>query len=118
MPGRTPTAVPSSTPRAEYIRLVGVSALPNPSIRRLSESMSEHPVQDPGRDGDPEADVEAVPGAHRQQDTDDQVQQDPPAAQDVRRAGEQHGPGDRPAEEIDERDVEHEDTGELGDRRP
>ena len=39
MPGRTPIAVPSSTPIAAQSRLTGVSAVPKPSSSELRESI-------------------------------------------------------------------------------
>ena len=40
-PGSTPTAVPSSTPMKQYIRLNGLSAVAKPSPRSLNSSMGE-----------------------------------------------------------------------------
>jgi hypothetical protein len=39
MPGRTPMAVPSSTPSRAKARFVGVSAVPKPSTRELNASI-------------------------------------------------------------------------------
>ena len=43
MPGSTPIAVPSSTPRNAYSRLIGVSAVANPSMRELIPSIRGFP---------------------------------------------------------------------------
>ena len=40
-PGSTPTAVPSSTPMKQYMRLNGLSAVAKPSPRSPSSSMGE-----------------------------------------------------------------------------
>src|SRR5687767_11390177 len=40
-PGSTPTAVPSSTPMKQYIRLNGLSAVAKPSPRSVNSSMME-----------------------------------------------------------------------------
>ena len=48
MPGNTPTAVPMMQPTKAHIKLIGVAAVMNPCIRRLSVSMAcwlySHPV--------------------------------------------------------------------------
>lgn len=54
MPGRTPMAVPRSTPMAAQSRLIGVRAVPNPSIREFSESMGQStPISGPPGSGTP-----------------------------------------------------------------
>ena len=45
-PGSTPTAVPSSTPMKQYIRLNGLSAVAKPSPRSVNSSMGDPSYRD------------------------------------------------------------------------
>jgi hypothetical protein len=64
------------TPIAAYMRFSGVNAAPRPSKSRLRVSISEDPVQDAGREWDPERAVEEVPAAHREHRPDEEVPQE------------------------------------------
>src|ERR671916_1492416 len=104
MPGSTPMAVPSSTPIAENSRLAGVSAWPKPSKRWVRFSItSDQPHQRSAGQVHAEQRVEHEPGRQRDARGDQQVARERTGAERVGRAPEQHGPGDRPAEQRDQR---------------
>ncbi len=68
------------------------------------------PSRMPARDRDAEPDVEAVEGADREGGADREVAHPGAAAEHQGGAGEQQRSGDRPAEPVDQGDVEHEDA--------
>src|SRR6476659_10943842 len=66
MPGRTPTAVPSSTPITAYSRFIGVAASAKPWSSQLKLSMSENPVQNACGQRDSEPGITSVQAPDRQ----------------------------------------------------
>src|SRR6185436_15825174 len=69
IPGSTPISVPSSTPISAYIRLMGCSATPKPSMRWLTRSMGDRSVRQfgPDRQLQLQADDEDADRQRRQQ---------------------------------------------------
>ena len=67
MPGSTPIAVPSSTPRKAYSRFLGVSAVPKPSISEVRASIRGCPS------GCPTGRTTPRPKANRYQEPNDRT---------------------------------------------
>src|SRR5687767_11876079 len=117
MPGSTPTNVPRRTPIAAYSSSCGVKASAKPPARRSSVSMSEHPVQDAGGERHTEV-PEEVPARDGHHGADDQVTDERLAAERPRRARVEQRPGDRPAADVHQHQVEYQDADQLEDGDP
>src|SRR6476659_11118859 len=107
MPGRTPTAVPSSTPITAYSRFIGVAASAKPCSSQLKLSMSENPVQNACGQRDSEPGIERVETADRQHDADQKIENVSLAAENRCGPGEQQSLGDRPTQRHQEHDNGH-----------
>ena len=99
-------------------RFSGVSAFCEAVEQQVEGVHQRIPSRMPGGQRYVEADVEEVPAAHRQHGAHDQVAQQGAAAQRPGAAGEEQRTGDRPAEEVHEQQVEHQDADQLADGDP
>src|SRR5690606_13442841 len=102
MPGRTPIAVPSSTPTAAHIRLTGVSAVPKPSMREVRAFTSQHSHQRTARQRHSEQVVEHGVGDEGDDRRDERVAVGAAAAESEGGAPEQQRARGREAERLDE----------------
>src|SRR6478735_4940792 len=118
MPGSTPMAVPSSTPRAAHSRLSGVRAVPNPSMRELRAFMSEHSHQRTAGQRHAEQLVEDDIGDQGQHRGDQRIAVHAAAAEGEGGAPEEQGPGDGEAGRLDQGGGAEEDPGQQQHRAP
>ena len=118
MPGSTPIAVPSSTPR-NGVQQVRRRQRGAEAVDQRGQCVHQRmPFRMPTGRLDAEAEDEQVPGAERQDERDHGVADVVPAAEREGRAPEQDRAGDRPAERLDEQGVGDEGRREQADGAP
>src|SRR5258705_6064094 len=91
MPGRTPTAVPSTTPIKAYRRLIGCSAtsMPWASAENVSIAPSQQPFEGPGRQAQRQQLVEQQKEEDAEAQSDREIDEKSAPAEGRRRGGKQ-----------------------------